>query len=89
MDADRRRDLYLDKNQRRKFIEKAPADLAMFLRGLSLLPLRPGALAGAVSTSGDVPTKLIGVRSWWGSNGSLGFSSLAIVRLPLITTPKV
>lgn len=44
-DADRRRELYLDKTQRRKFIEMAPADLAEFLRGLSLLPLRPGALA--------------------------------------------
>lgn len=44
-DADRRRELYLDKAQRRKFIEMAPADLAAFLRGLSLLPLRPGALA--------------------------------------------
>jgi len=45
-DADRRRDLYLDRDQRRKLIDKAPADLAQFLKGLSLLPLRPGALAG-------------------------------------------
>lgn len=44
-DADRRRELYLDKDQRREFIKAAPADLALFLRGLSLLPLRPGALA--------------------------------------------
>lgn len=44
-DADRRRELYLDKAQRRQFIEKAAPDLAEFLRGLSLLPLRPGALA--------------------------------------------
>lgn len=44
-DADKRRELYLDKDQRRKFIEKAPADMALFLKGLSLLPLRPGALA--------------------------------------------
>lgn len=44
-DADRRRDGYLDKQQRRKFIEMAPPDLAQFLRGLSMLPLRPGALA--------------------------------------------
>ncbi len=43
--ADQRRELYLDRNQRLKFIEKAPADLAAFLRGLALLPLRPGALA--------------------------------------------
>lgn len=44
-DADRRREGYLDKDQRRKFIEKAQPDLALFLRGLALLPLRPGALA--------------------------------------------
>lgn len=43
--ADRRRELYLDRAQRLKFIEKAPADLAAFLRGLCQLPLRPGALA--------------------------------------------
>ena len=52
-DADRRRELYLDKQQRRKFIEKAPADLAVFLRGLSLLPLRPGALAALTVGSFD------------------------------------
>jgi hypothetical protein len=37
-DAGRSRELYLDRDQRRKFIEKAPDDLAAFLRGLSLLP---------------------------------------------------
>jgi integrase len=43
--ADQRRELYLDRAQRLKFIERSPADLAMFLRGLCQLPLRPGALA--------------------------------------------
>lgn len=43
--ADQRRELYLDRKQRLKFIETAPADLAAFLRGLCQLPLRPGALA--------------------------------------------
>jgi integrase len=43
--ADQRRELYLDRGQRLKFIEKAPVDLAAFLRGLCQLPLRPGALA--------------------------------------------
>jgi integrase len=43
--AERRRDLYLDRAQRLALINKAPADLARFLRGLSLVPLRPGALA--------------------------------------------
>jgi site-specific recombinase XerD len=43
--ADRRRELYLDRAQRLRFIETAPDDLAAFLRGLCQLPLRPGALA--------------------------------------------
>lgn len=43
--ADRRRELYLDRGQRLKFIMQASTDLAVFLRGLSQLPLRPGALA--------------------------------------------
>lgn len=44
--ADGRRDLYLDRAQRKTLLEKAPADLAAFLRGMALVPLRPGALAG-------------------------------------------
>ncbi|MCU0765005.1 MAG: tyrosine-type recombinase/integrase [Burkholderiaceae bacterium] len=43
--ADRRRTVYLDRAQRANLIEKAPADVAALLRGLSLVPLRPGALA--------------------------------------------
>lgn len=44
--ADKRRDVYLTREQRRALIEHAAPDLALFLRGLSSLPLRPGALAG-------------------------------------------
>lgn len=40
-----RRDTYLDKAQRSSLIAEAPDDLAIFLRCLSLIPLRPGALA--------------------------------------------
>lgn len=43
--ADRRRTLYLDRQQRAALIAKAPGDVAAFLRGLALVPLRPGALA--------------------------------------------
>jgi integrase len=43
--ADRRRDLYLDRVQRRLFVRKAAPDLAAFLKGLALVPIRPGALA--------------------------------------------
>jgi integrase len=58
--ADRRRELYLDRTQRRQFIEHAEPDLAAFLRGLSLLPLRPGALAAL--TAGDFDTRLSTLR---------------------------
>ncbi len=44
-DADGRRDLYLDRDQRKALIEKLPSDLATFAHALCLLPLRPGALA--------------------------------------------
>ena len=44
-DADKKRELYLDKAQRTKFIGCALPDLALFLRGMAMLPVRPGALA--------------------------------------------
>jgi integrase len=44
-DADRRRDCYLDIEQRRKLVSSAPSDLGAFITGLSLIPLRPGAVA--------------------------------------------
>ena len=49
--ADGRRDVYLDQTQRRKLIDKAPADLALFLTALCLLPLRPGAVAALNGTT--------------------------------------
>jgi integrase len=51
--ADGRRDVYLDADQRRKLIEAAPEDLAALLRALSLVPLRPGAMAGLTAASFD------------------------------------
>lgn len=52
-DADHRRDVYLDLTQRRALIAKAPADLAVFLGALSLVPLRPGAMAALVAGNFD------------------------------------
>lgn len=43
--ADKRRSDYLDKNERCELIGNADKEIAIFLKGLSLLPLRPGALA--------------------------------------------
>ncbi|WP_395407968.1 tyrosine-type recombinase/integrase [Pseudoduganella sp. UC29_106] len=49
----KRRTLYLDIEQRRAFVKAAPADLALFLRCLSALPLRPGALAALLTRDFD------------------------------------
>jgi integrase len=43
--ADKKREIYLDVGQRRMLIEHAQPDLAVLLKALSLLPLRPGAVA--------------------------------------------
>jgi site-specific recombinase XerD len=51
--ADGRRDAYLDRAQRLALIGKAPADVATLLRGLSLVPIRPGALAALTVASFD------------------------------------
>lgn len=44
--GDRRRELYLDRNERRKLLDAASDEVRPFLRAMCLLPLRPGALAG-------------------------------------------
>jgi integrase len=49
--ANGRRTLYLDRDQRRKLVEKTSVEAAPFVRALCLLPLRPGALAAL--TVGD------------------------------------
>lgn len=51
--ADGRRDVYLDLTQRRALVAKAPADLAVLIRALSLVPLRPGAMAALVAGNFD------------------------------------
>lgn len=43
--ASKQRSLYLDRQQRRDLIAHASKEIASFLKGLCLLPLRPGALA--------------------------------------------
>lgn len=43
--ADRRREVYLTRDERRRLISAAGYDLADFIRVLCLLPLRPGAVA--------------------------------------------
>jgi integrase len=48
-----RRNLYLDREQRRELIAALADDVAAFVRGLSLLPLRPGALAALTVSDFD------------------------------------
>ena len=55
----KRRSLYLDREQRRNFIKHAPDDLAAFLRGLSTLPLRPGALAALTKDDFDFRLRVL------------------------------
>lgn len=43
--ADQRRGLYLDRDERKRLLDAAGGEVAPFVRGLCLLPLRPGALA--------------------------------------------
>jgi len=43
--ADKARDVYLDRKERKALIKALPDDAAAFARGLCALPLRPGALA--------------------------------------------
>ena len=62
-DADGRRNVYLDRQQRRELIAHAPADLAQFLRGLCLLPLRPGALAALTVGSFDKRLRTLAISS--------------------------
>jgi integrase len=51
--ADGRRESYLDITERRALIQNAPQDLALLLSGLSLVPIRPGALAALTVGSFD------------------------------------
>lgn len=44
--AVRRRELYLDRDQRRALLTHVPEEAAPFVRALCSIPLRPGALAG-------------------------------------------
>ncbi len=57
--ADKKRELYLDRKQRIKFIDGAAPDVGLFLRGMALLPVRPGALARLTVTDFDSRLKVL------------------------------
>ena len=75
--ADKKRELYLDKQQRLKFIDAAAPDLALFLRGLAMLPVRPGALAQL--KTGDIDKRLMVLRIKVDKTGT------RTIKLPLAT----
>ena len=55
--ADKRRELYLDRAERKKLIDAAGEETQPFLKGLCLLPLRPGALAELKVRDFDMRTR--------------------------------
>ncbi len=57
--ADKRRDLYLDRSERKKLLEAVEADAWPFVRALCLLPLRPGALAALKVSDFDKRTRTL------------------------------
>lgn len=42
---DKRREVYLDRGQRKKLLDACDADLSLLVKAMTLLPVRPGALA--------------------------------------------
>ncbi|WP_427968253.1 tyrosine-type recombinase/integrase [Altererythrobacter sp.] len=61
--AGRRRDLYLDRNERRKLLAELEADIEPFVRALCFLPLRPGALAALKVSNFDRRTRTLTIGS--------------------------
>lgn len=57
--ADKRRDLYLDRDERKKLIDATNDEALPFVRALCLLPLRPGALAGLKAGDFDKRTRML------------------------------
>ncbi|UAB77922.1 tyrosine-type recombinase/integrase [Erythrobacter sp. SCSIO 43205] len=57
--ADRRREIYLDRSERKKLLSALPRDIEPFVRGLCLLPLRPGALAALKVSNFDKRTRTL------------------------------
>lgn len=57
--ADKRRDLYLDRKERRSLLSATEADAQPFVRAMCLLPLRPGTLANLTAGDFDKRTKAL------------------------------
>ena len=55
--ADKRRELYLDKQERKRMIDAVRDEARPFVQVLCMLPLRPGALAGLTASDFDKRTR--------------------------------
>lgn len=59
--ANGRRTLYLDRDQRRKLLEHSTVEAEPFIRALCLLPLRPGAMAALTMGDFDIRTSELSI----------------------------
>lgn len=57
--ADKRRALYLDREERKRLLEAVSAEAEPFVHALCLLPLRPGAVAGLTAGDWDKRTETL------------------------------
>ncbi|WP_241461744.1 tyrosine-type recombinase/integrase [Aurantiacibacter luteus] len=57
--ADKRRELYLDRNERMRLLQAADEAVVPFMRALCILPLRPGALASLKASHFDARTRTL------------------------------
>jgi len=60
--ATKRRNIYLDKEQRRALLAEVEPEVAAFVRALCLLPLRPGAVAALLARDFDKRTAELAIR---------------------------
>ena len=61
-DADKRRDVYLDRAQRKSLVDACKPDLASFIQVQCWLPLRPGALAELTVSNFDPKLKTLNIE---------------------------
>lgn len=57
--ADKRRDIYLDRDERKKLLGAVVDEVSPFVRGMMILPLRPGTLAALKVGDFDRRTKVL------------------------------
>ncbi|MEE1878121.1 tyrosine-type recombinase/integrase [Altererythrobacter litoralis] len=60
--ANKRRDLYLDREERMKLAGAADGEIRPFIKGLCILPLRPGALAQLKVKDFDKRTRVLAIN---------------------------